>query len=222
MKKSSLFQVALSELETKFAAASSGFRTRNFMQYAEQKYNLIREHGWLKAHITVGVRINVITAPRVTENTGEGSAEGRNFVSLMQKTHELGFKVEEVSADKAYSSRDSMNLIDEMGGVPYIPFKSNSTGKPRGNNHIWRKIYAMFMLRKEEFEAHYHLRSNVETTFSAWELKFSDFLKSKSLIAQKNKLFCKAIAYNITVLIHEMFELGIKPDFLVEPLSIVL
>jgi hypothetical protein len=36
----------------------------------------------------------------------------------MQKTHELGFKVEEASAGKAYSSRDNMNLIDEMGGVP--------------------------------------------------------------------------------------------------------
>ena len=79
-------------------------------------------------------------------------------------------------------------------------------------------MYAMFMLRKEEFEAHYHLRSNVETTFSAWELKFGDSLKSKNLIAQKNELCCKAIAYNITVLIHEMFELGIKPDFISVPI----
>ncbi|MCL4451196.1 MAG: hypothetical protein M1327_01030 [Candidatus Thermoplasmatota archaeon] len=44
-------------------------------------------------------------------------------------------------------------------------------------------------------------------------MKFGDSLKSKNLIAQKNELFCKTKAYNITVLIHEMFELGIKPDF---------
>ena len=44
-------------------------------------------------------------------------------------------------------------------------------------------------------------------------MKFGDSLKSKNLIAQKNELFCKATAYNITVLIHEMFELGIKTDF---------
>ena len=191
------------------------------MQYAEQKYNLKREHGWLTAHITVGVKTNVITALRVTENTGEGSADGPNFIPLMQKTHELGFIVQEASADKAYSSRDNMNLVDKMGGIPYIPFKSNSTGKPRGNSHIWRKMYAMFMLRKEECEEHYYLRSNVETTFSAWKMKFGDSLKSKNLIAQKNELFCKAIAYNITVLIHEMFELGIKPDFVSTPMPVI-
>ena len=218
----SITAMPLKEVESKFATDSSGFRTRNFMQYAEQKYNLKREHGWLKAHITVGVKTNVITAPRVTKNSGEGSADSPNFIPLIQKTHELGFKVEEASADKAYSSRDNLNLIDQMGGVPYIPFKSNSTGKPRGNNHIWRKMYAMFMLRKEEFEEHYHLRSNVETTFSAWKMKFGDSLKSKNFTAQVNELFCKAIAYNITVLIHEMFELGIKPDFIPEPLSISL
>ena len=50
---------------------------------------------------------------------------------------------------------------------------------------------------------------------------FGDSLKSKNLIAQKNELFCKAIAYNITVLIHEMFELGIKPDFIPSPLVTV-
>ena len=91
----------LKSIETKFATDSSGFSTRNFMQYAEQKYNLKREHGWLKAHITVGVRTNVITALRVTGNTGEGSDDGPNSVPLMQKTHELIFKVEEASADKA-------------------------------------------------------------------------------------------------------------------------
>ncbi len=37
--------------------------------------------------------------------------------------------------------------------------------------------------------------------------------RSKNFIAQKNELLCKVIAHNIIVLIHEMFELNIKPDF---------
>ncbi len=200
--------------ETHFATDSSGFRTRRFMQYAEEKYNLKREHEWIKAHITVGVKTNIITAIEITGNNG---ADCPQFKPLMQKTHEIGFTVKEASADKAYSSRDNLALIDDFGAVPYIPFKSNSTGKPRGNNHVWRKMYAMFMFNKEEFEAHYHLRSNVETTFSAWKLKFGDSIKSVNKVAQKNELLCKAIAYNITVLIHEMFELGIKPDFISLP-----
>ena len=38
-------------------------------------------------------------------------------------------------------------------------------------------------------------------------------IKSKNAKAQENELLCKLIAYNITVLIREMFEFGINPDF---------
>jgi hypothetical protein len=58
-----------------------------------------------------------------------------------------------------------------------------------------------------------HKRSNVESTFGAIKKKFGDKLKSKNRVAQENELLCKLIAYNMTVVIHEMFELGIKPDF---------
>lgn len=81
-------------------------------------------------------------------------------------------------------------------------------------------MYAMFPYHREEFESHYHLRSNVDTTFSAWKMKLGDSLKSKNQTAQKNELICKAIAYNITVLIHEMFDLGIKPDLMVNQISV--
>jgi len=53
---------------------------------------------------------------------------------------------------------------------------------------------------------HHHKRSNVKA-------KVGDKLKSKNFIAQKNELLCKLIAHNIIVLIHEMHELGIEPNF---------
>ena len=43
--------------------------------------------------------------------------------------------------------------------------------------------------------------------------KFGEKLKSKNFTAQKNELLCKFIAHNIVVLIHEMYELGVKVDF---------
>ena len=42
----------------------------------------------------------------------------------------------------------------------------------------------------------------------AWETR-----KSKDMVAQYNEVLCKCLAYNITVIIHEMFELGIQPEF---------
>ena len=74
-------------------------------------------------------------------------------------------------------------------------------------------MYHYFMMNREEFMGHYHKRSNVETTFMMVKTEFGDKLKSKKWIAQKNELLCKLIAHNIVVVIHEMYELGIEPDF---------
>jgi len=74
-------------------------------------------------------------------------------------------------------------------------------------------MFHYFQLNQEEFYQHYHKRSNAETTFYMLKTKFGDKLKSKSFIAQKNELLCKAIAHNIVMLIHETHELGINPNF---------
>lgn len=44
--------------------------------------------------------------------------------------------------------------------------------------------------------------------------RFGETLKSKNFTAQVNELLAKIIAYNLTVVIHEMFEHGITPGFL--------
>ena len=44
--------------------------------------------------------------------------------------------------------------------------------------------------------------------------KFGESVKSKNRIAQENELLCKIIAYNITVLIHEMIQLNGTSEFL--------
>ena len=61
---------------------------------------------------------------------------------------------------------------------------------------------------------HYHKRSNAESTFSAIKMKFGETIKSRNRGAQVNELLCKIIAYNITVLIHEMIQLNGTSDFL--------
>lgn len=94
-----------------------------------------------------------------------------------------------------------------MQAVPEVPY---SFGRPFLN----RRDVVFCCIQK----AHSQLsaRSNVESTFSAVKRKFGDSLKAKTTAAQKNELLCKLIAYNISVLIHEMFELGITPNFAVE------
>jgi len=69
------------------------------------------------------------------------------------------------------------------------------------------------MYRREEFLAHYHKRSNVESTFSMIKRKFGDSLRSKTDTAMVNETLCKVLCHNLVVVIHEMYELGIEPVF---------
>ena len=79
---------------------------------------------------------------------------------------------------------------------------------------LWERAYHFSQLHREEFDAYYHKRSNVESTIGAIKQKLGETLKSKKRVAQEDKLLCKILAYNIPVLIHGMFESGITPDFL--------
>ena len=168
----------LKAVETQFAVDSSGFRTRSFGAYAENKYGLKQSHKWLKAHVCVGTKTNIVTAIKITEENGADSPE---FIPLVQKTAQSGFNLQEVSADKAYSSRQNLEFIEGLNATAYIPFKSNTTGKPHGS-YIWRKMFHYFEYNKEEFLQHYHKRSNVETTFSAVKKKLGEALISNTYI----------------------------------------
>ncbi len=199
----------LQSVESEFAVDSSGFRTTSFNEYANGKYSIRREHHWVKAHVCVGVKTNVVTGIEITH---VNAADTTQFKPLVEATANGGFTMKEVSADGAYSSRNNLELVDACGGVAYIPFASNTTGRSRGSL-LWRKMFHYFQLNREEFLDHYHKRSNVETTFHMIKTKFGDKLKSKNPVAQENELLCKVIAHNIVVLIHEMMELGINPNF---------
>ncbi len=145
-------------------------------------------------------------------------ADSPQFVPLVQDTAQNGFTIKEMVADKAYSSRENLEAVGQVGGVAYIPFKSNATGRA-GGSKLWHKMFLYFQLNQEEFWNHYHKRSNVESTFNMIKAKLGDKLRSKNFMAQKNELLCKLIAHNIIVLIHEMHELGIEPNFDTQNLS---
>jgi transposase len=116
-----------------------------------------------------------------------------------------------VSADKAYLGHENLAAIEAVGAVPYVPFKSNSKGE---GSVAWRKMWAVFMFKQEEFLAAYHKRSNVESTFSAIKRKFGAAVRSKRFTAQVNEILCKILCHNLSCLVHAMHELGIEPRFL--------
>ncbi len=135
------------------------------------------------------------------------------FVPLVERTA-AHFPIREVSGDKAYLSRKNLNAVEAVGGMPFIPFKSNTLEPTEVG--AWARMYHLFMYRREEYMAHYHKRSNIETAFSMIKGKFGSELRSKSDTGQINEALCKVLAHNICVLIHAMHALNIHPVFCAE------
>jgi transposase len=196
-------------VESRFAVDSTGFGTVTYRRWYDHKYGReMKEHGWVKAHACVGTTTNVITAIRVTDSDANDSPE---LPALVVST-DRRFNIAEVSADKAYLSHANLAAVESVGAVPYVPFKSNSKGD---GSAAWRRMFGLFMYRQPEFLAHYHARSNVESTFGAMKMKFGASVRSKNPIAQVNEVLCKALCFNLSMLVHAMFELGVDPSFTV-------
>lgn len=203
-----LSSLPLKAVENKFAVDATGFSTNQYARWMDvrnQGHSKCRS--FVKAHAMCGVLTNAITSLEVTRGYAGDSPQ---FPKLVSQTGEY-FKLKEVSADKAYSSRMNLEVVSHFGGVPYIPFKKLASRKIRGS-FMWKKCLILFQEKSEEFYKHYHLRSNIESSFSAIKRKFGAKLFTRNLTSQTNELYLKCICYNITVLIKCLFELNLVID----------
>jgi transposase len=199
----------LAQVEQDFAVDSTGFGTLYYESWNNARYVQHRSmHGFRKAHVMSGVKTNIITAVNITRGAANDSPE---FIPLLERTRKY-FVIREVSADKAYSSRNNLKAVSQNGGIPYIPFRAGTTDRCDGA-YIWRKMHQYFTEHKEEFLEHYHKRSNAETVFAMIKRKLGTTLRNRKEISQTNEILLKCLVHNIIVLIHEMFELGVNVDF---------
>jgi transposase len=201
----------LRTVETDFAVDSTGFTTSRFYRWFDHKYGVERtEHDWVKVHMATGVKTNVVTAAAIY---GRDAADCPVLPELVKGTAE-NFTVKEVSADKAYLSVENVETVFGVGGTPFIAFKSNSTG---GAGGLFQKMYHFYEFNRDEYMAHYHKRSNVESTNSMVKRKFGDSLRSRSDVAMRNEVYAKLLCHNLCCVILSQCELGIEPVFWKEP-----
>jgi transposase len=177
----------LRSVDVDFAVDSSGFGTCKFETWIDEKYGVPRRKArWVKCHLCVGVKTNVVTAVYIGD---KDAGDAPQFPELVKGTAQ-SFTVREVSADKAYLSGDNLAVVDGLGGTPFIPFKVNSV---LGNTPLWDRMFHYFQMRRDEFLTHYHKRSNVESTFSAIKRLFGDAVRSKSDVAMMNEALAKIV-----------------------------
>jgi transposase len=197
----------LRAIESNFAVDSTGFAYSRFVRWYDIKYNrFTSEQQWVKAHLCCGVKTNVVTAVEIHERDAN---DGPILPSLVNATAK-NFTMREVYADKGYSGRECHDAIANVGATPYIAFKGNATG---GVGGLFEKMFHYFQFNREDFLAHYHQRSNIESTVMMVKTKFGDAVRSKSEVAAKNEVLAKILCHNICCLISAMYELGIEAKF---------
>jgi len=198
----------LKTVETDFSVDSSGFSTSRFVKWFNKKYGYERgNQEWVKVHLMCGTNTHVVTSAEIS---GWMAHDTNYFKPLVEATAN-NFQIAEISADKGYLSHDNVNLVQQIGATPFIPFKSNTIAS--SGNSAWAKMYNLYMFNNKTFMEHYHKRSNVESVFSMIKAKFGDSIRSKSDNGQVNEVLCKVLNHNICVLIQSIHELGIEPSF---------
>jgi transposase len=202
----------LRAIETDFAVDSSGFASTTYDRWFDHKWGKMRsEVKWIKTHLMCGVKTHVITS---VEATSTETADAPQLPELVKTTAKT-FAINEVSADKAYSSRRNLHAINAVNAVPFIPFKSYSKGSQGAKpfDGLWHRMWHFYNYNREAFMQHYHKRSNAETVFSMIKMKFGGAVRSKTPVAQVNEVLCKVLCHNICVLIQSIYELGLEPEF---------
>ena len=117
-----------------------------------------------------------------------------------------------LSGDMAYSSRDIFRICQELNIRPFIPFKKNAKGNPKGVP-LWRKMFDYALKNPEEFSKKYHIRSNAEATNRMVKYNFNPKLNTLKETSQINEILVKCLCHNICCIIQESFGLGIDADF---------
>lgn len=184
------------EIEDSFSIDSSGFNTRRYeSSWCEEKWNVKRERKFVKCHIVVGNKSNVVTDAVITRSN---VADTKMFDELLNTTAGQ-FHIKQFLADAGYLSNKNYEAVAKINAEPLIMFTKKSGFK--GKCVAWQNAYFKLAQQPDEFFADYNKRYNVESAFSAIKDKYGETLKSIEFTAQINELYCKLIAYNISVLV---------------------
>ena len=212
--------VPVSPLETSFSIDSSGFastiKDTTWAQYKwgnEETKKSFTGTVWTKGHIMGGNRTNIVTAAYVTHSLTE-SGDSPQLKKLLAITNRH-FNIQRVQGDKAYSAAKNLKAIVKIGATPEIPFKDDAVYRDPTTKKakLWNRLLKQFREDPDEFYKGYHDRSNIEADFSAIKRLLEEITRSKHPTARINEVLSKIVVYNLTRVIHAMYEHGIEPVY---------
>ena len=204
-----LTSLPLRDYEKNFAIDSTGFSTFCKDKWVSVRLDHQKHHNYKKLHAICGVNTNIIVAAKVTNGT---ASDCPHFQELLKEAAKH-FNIRNITADAGYLSRKNVQCASDLNISPYIKLKKNTIPRAKGHYPAWNNMVWLFRKNENLFKAHYHKRSNVESTFAMIKKKFSPFLRSRKQISQENELLCKVVCHNISVLVSAIFKHNLELPF---------
>jgi len=199
----------LKAIEDSFATDSTGIAAMCFSTwFILRMKRKIRKRDHLTVHITSTTKLNSVTNVDVRVERGRDNIIFREHVDSVADR----FNPKEWSGDCTYASRENCNKCEEHGIKPYFKLKDNATDRAK-SSPSWRKMVKESREEPEEYDPHYHKRSNVETSNSSKKRKFNNFVRSRIDETKENEELMSWSCYNFGVLTRAYHEYGIITDF---------
>jgi hypothetical protein len=189
-----------------YAIDSTGMSPCTYDRYFSVKHEgVVAKREFVKLHVMAGTTTHVISGVKISP-----AGDCPQLVELLAQTRKH-HDVRELSADKAYSSVENHDVLEELGIAAFIPFKDNAV--IHADADAWSRQLCEFLLRREQWLPHYHRRSNVETVFSMMKGKFGSAIRARRPISKINEVLCKCLAHNLCCLVKAIFMSGLAPTF---------
>ena len=200
----------LAKIENDFATDSTGIRTKLFSTwYSLRCKKRIKKRDHLTIHITTGVKSNIVTAINVEIKRGKDNVIFREHVDKTSKN----FQINEWSGDGMYWAKENCRKVVSVGGKPYFKCKKSWNGK-QGGCPPWKIMNQESKDNKEDYDKHYHKRSNVESSNQSKKMLHGDKVYSKEDSARVNEETLRWVNYNQAVLNKAYHKWNIIPKFM--------
>jgi hypothetical protein len=181
------------------AVDSTGVKIYGEGEWKVRKHGWSKHRTWRKVHLGVDVSSNLIAAG---DMTGNETSDSQMFPKLLRELPEQ-ITLHEVSADGAYDTRSSYEVLKEKGAKALIPPKKNARIWQHGNSKAERLARDQNLRRirrvgrgKWKQEVGYHKRSLSETAMFRFKTIFGVNLPARGFDTQRTQTKIRIAALN--------------------------
>ncbi|MFH1579766.1 MAG: hypothetical protein ABIE25_06375 [Thermoplasmatota archaeon] len=103
------------------------------------------------------------------------------------------------------SKQDIIQLVEDMGAIPYMKPKSSSTMKSKGK-FAWRHMHFRYRQDQEGFLREYNQQRRAEAFFSKMKRRFGSSIRSRNGTMRRREVWMRILILNMLAVTSEEVE----------------